>query len=203
MNTTTDWDEFRRRLNEAKAALAGDAAPEDEAHILNQRARKLAGETAAETAPGDLIELVEFALGGEHYALELALVREVCALKDFTPVPCTPDFVVGVINLRGEIHTIIDLRRFFDLPESGITELNKVLVVEGEGLRLGILADAIHGVCTVSRAKVEAPPPTLNSQQADYLLGVTGDRLIVLDAARIIVDPRLIVDEQVRDTDPI
>ncbi len=197
MKTTADFDEIRRSLEAAKAALAESAAPADDARVLDERARRLAGEAVAQTAPGDLLEVVEFALAGEHYALALALVREVCALKDFTPVPCTPDFVLGIINLRGEIHTIIDLKRFFDLPESGITDLNKVLILDGDGLRLGILADAIFGVRTVPRASVEAPPATVTGLRADYLLGVTGERLIVLDAAKILGDPRIVVNEQV------
>ena len=196
MKTTADFDEIRRSLDAAKAALAESAAPADDARVLDERARRLAGGAVAQTAPGDLLEVVEFALAGEHYALALARVREVCALKDYTPVPCTPDFVLGIINLRGEIHTIIDLQRFFDLPESGITELNKVLILDGDGLRLGILADAILGVRTVRRADVKAPPATVAGLRADYLLGVTGERLIVLDAAKILGDPRIVVNDQ-------
>ncbi len=197
MKTTADFDEIRRSLDAAKAALAESAVPADDARVLDERARKLAGEAADEEAPGDLIEVVEFALAGEHYALALAGVREVCGLKDYTPVPCTPDFVLGIINLRGEIHTIIDLKRFFDLPECGITELNKVLILDGDGLRLGILADAILGVRSVRRAEVAAPPATVAGLRSDYLLGVTGGRLIVLDAAKILGDPRIVVNEQV------
>ena len=70
----------------------------------------------AEVDARNLIEVVEFELAGERYGLALTSVRTVSVLKDITPVPCTPAFVVGVINLRGEIHTIIDLKKFFDLP---------------------------------------------------------------------------------------
>lgn len=201
MKTTADFEEIRRTLDMAKAALARGFPPADDASRLIERAHRLAGEAEAEVAPADLIAVVEFVLAGEHYALELTQVREVCALKDFTPVPCTPAFVLGIINLRGEIHTIIDLKRFFDLPESGITDLNKVLIIDGDGMRLGILADTILGVRTVLRADVRPPPPTLTEVRADYLLGITGERLIVLDATKFPGDARIVVNEHVRHAD--
>src|SRR5205823_3539980 len=119
---------------------------------------------------------------------------EVCVLKDLTPVPCTPAFVLGVINLRGEIHTVIDLKKFFDLPDAGITELNKVLLIEGDGMWLGILADAICGVRTLALEALQPALPTLTDVRADYLRGVTSEQLVVLDAKKIVSDPRILVD---------
>ena len=196
-----DWEELRRRLHAVRTSVDGDAASaaRDEQRILHERAHALAGEPAAETEPGGTIEVVVFDLVGEHYGIALLSVREVCSLKELTPVPCTPAFVLGIINLRGEIHTVIDLKKFFDLPESGISELNKILILESGDMRLGILADAIQGVRTVRLAEMEPSLPTLTGIRADYLRGVTNERLIVLDAARILSDEHLLVHDAAED----
>jgi purine-binding chemotaxis protein CheW len=99
--------------------------------------------------------------------------------------------------LRGKIRTVIDLKRFFDLPEKGITEANMILLLEHDGVQLGILADAIRGVRTLASTELQPGLPTLTGRRADYLRGVTTDRVIVLDAARLLADKRIVVDEQV------
>ena len=201
MNSPTDWDELRRRIEAAQKMLTGAeaAAPVDEQRILHERAEILAREPKAATPPRAMIEVVEFELGGERYGIRLARVSEVCALRELTPVPCTPAFVLGIINLRGEIHTIIDLRKFFDLPETGITELNHILIVNDPAMRLGILADAIRGVRTIAVDELQPSLPARTGVRADYVRGVTGDGLVVLDVARILGDERIVVSEEVAD----
>ena len=102
----------------------------------------------------------------------------------------------GIINLRGEIRTVIDLKRFFDLPDAGITELNKVILIRTGEMELGILADAILGVSRIPLAELQPAPPTFTAVRADYLRGITSSRLVVLDAARILSDPRILVDDK-------
>ncbi|MEA3211647.1 MAG: purine-binding chemotaxis protein CheW [Chthoniobacter sp.] len=180
-------------LSKSKRSLT----PEDETRILKERARELASEPVAASAPVDLIQVVEFELAGEGYGIELARVRQVIALKEITPVPCTPRFVLGIINLRGEIQTVIDIRKFFDLPDRGITQLNRIIVIQSEGLHLGILADAIRGVRTIPRDSLQPPGPTFTGVRADYLRGVTEDRMAVLDAAKILSDEGITIYEEV------
>ena len=165
--------------------------------ILKARARELAREPLAAELAGDLLEAVEFELASEHYAIALAQVREVSLLKELTPVPCTPPFVLGIINLRGEIRTVIDLKKFFDLTDKGITELNKIIIIEHDDMQLGILADAIRGVRRIRLNDLQPALPTLTGIRADYLRGVTSDRLVVLDAAKILSDNRILVNEEV------
>lgn len=192
-----DWDAIRQRLDVMRDEIAGETAlsPEQEAEILQARARELAREIGAGDAVSETLAVIEFALAGERYALPLAAVREVGVLKELTPVPGTPAFIAGIINLRGEIHTVIDLKQFFDLPDAGITQLNRVLVLAGEGLRLGVLADAVHGVRVLALDELQSALPTLTGIRAEYLRGITGDRLIVLDAARIVADEALLVND--------
>ena len=190
-----DWSEIRRRMEAVHAAIdcGTTLTAEEERRILQTRAHALA-EVPVGAADRATLEAVEFELAGESYAIALAQVREVGPLHDLTPVPGTPAFVLGIINLRGEIRTVIDLKKFFDLPDTGLTQLNQILILEHEDLQLGILADTVRGVRHIPLADLQSALPTLTDIRADYLRGVTGDRLVVLDAAKILSDPRLLVE---------
>ena len=195
----TDWDEVRRRLDAVRTAIdqGFTRTPAEELLILRERAQELAREPKTAEVAADTLEVVEFELASEHYALPLSMVRTVSVLKELTPVPCTPPFVLGIINLRGEIHTVVDLKKFFDLPDKGITELNKIIIIHHDDMQLGILADAIRGVRHILLHDLDPAMPTLTGIRADYLRGVTRDRLVVLDAARILSDQRILVAEEV------
>jgi purine-binding chemotaxis protein CheW len=165
--------------------------------VLRARARALAREELSKSAPEGSFEVVEFVLSGEQYGVENALVREVYPLKDLTPLPCTPAFVLGIINLRGQILAVMDLRRFFDLPVKGITDLNKVIVLQAGEVQVGILADAVVGMRSVAIDDLQPPLPTMTGIRAEYLRGVTSDRMAVLDAARILGDEKIVVHDEV------
>lgn len=192
------WTEIRRRLEAAGAAIGQQAAPahEEEERILRDRARELAREPEQAAAVAETLEVVEFALASERYAFPLAQVRTVSQLADLTPVPGTPAFILGIINLRGEIRTVIDLRKFFELPGAGITELNRIILIQHQEMELGILADAISGLRRIPLHDLQPALPTLTDLRADYLRGLTRDRLVVLDAVRIITDPRILLEDR-------
>lgn len=194
----TNWSEIRHRIDAVRETIERGFAPstEEEQQILKSRARHLAGEAAADVATADTVEVVEFDLASECYAFPLAQVCAVSLLRELTPVPCTPAFVLGIINLRGEIRTVIDLKKFFDLPASGITELNKIILIEQQQMLLGILADAIRGVRQLRLDELQPALPTLTDVRADYLRGITSSGLVVLDAAKILSDPRILVNDR-------
>ena len=195
----TDWAEIRNRIDAIRAASEQGftPSPDAERRILKARAQALAREPEESVSAGETLEAVEFDLASERYAFPLAQVREVSVLRELTPVPCTPPFVLGIINLRGEIRTVIDLKKFFDLPDAGLTELNKIILIEHDGWQLGILADAIRGVRRIPPGDLQPSLPTLTDRRADYLRGIASDRLVVLDAAKILSDPHLLVNEEV------
>lgn len=166
------------------------------AAILRARAADLARVRAAPPG-GDRLEIVEFSLAGERYGLELARLREVQPLGDLTPIPCTPPFVVGVVSVRGRIVAVLDLGLFFDLPRGGLHDLHRVLVVEADGLDVGILADDVAGSRTVPLADLRPPPATLTGARRTYVRGVTADGLAILDAAQILAEERVVVREEV------
>lgn len=89
--------------------------------------------------------MVEFLLAHEKYGIEPDYLREIFPLKTLTPIPCTPPFVLGVTNLRGEVLSVIDLKKFFELPDKGLTDFTKVIVLESETMAFGILADSVTG----------------------------------------------------------
>jgi purine-binding chemotaxis protein CheW len=165
--------------------------------ILRARAEALARTPPRDTRPEEQLEVVEFLLAHERYAIESSFVREVSPLRQLTPLPGTPPFVLGIINLRGTIVSIVDLKKFFDLPVKGLTDFNKVIIIGDERMEFGLLVDAVSGVHRIALAEIQAPLPTLTGIRREYLKGVTGERLVILDGAQILADPKLIVREEI------
>jgi len=194
-----NWREVQRRLEAARAAMERGWAPdaEEAKRILKARARALAREPAKDEADDDYIEVVEFMLAYEQYAVETRHVREIHPLEHLTPLPCTPAFVLGIVNVRGEILSVIDLRKFFDLPEKGLTDLNKVIVLESGPMVFGILADAVIGAKRIRLAGIQPSLPTLTGVREAYLKGVTSERTVILDAEKLLADETIVVQEQV------
>ena len=177
--------------------MSGAVVQPDTHAILRARAVALARPPEVSAADEAMLEVLEFRLAQEHYALETRHVREVYPLKSLTPLPTVPAFVLGIVNVRGRILPVLDLKRFFGLPDVGLTDLHRIIVVSGQEMELGLVADVSVGVRTILRSSLTPPPPMLNGIGADYVSGVTAERLIVLDLERIVMDPRIIVNEQV------
>ena len=117
-------------------------------------------------------------------------------MHELTPLPGTPLFVAGIINVRGQIVSVVDLKKFFDLPAKGLTDLNTVIILSDGHMQFGLLADAVAGVRRIPLLEMQPPLPTLTGIRQEYLQGVTGQRLVILDAAKILADPRVIVREE-------
>lgn len=193
-----DWTDINRRLDHLRLAIEGDWRPQPERvqEILRERARALAQPTHVDSAPQQQLELLEFSLAHERYGIASACVREVYPLTDFTPVPCTPPFVLGIVNVRGEIVSVIDIRKFFGLPTSGITDLNKVIIIHNDAMLFGIVVDSILDVCRIALADL-LPAANISGIGASYLLGVTPERMAVIDVEKLLDDKKIIVDEEV------
>jgi purine-binding chemotaxis protein CheW len=192
----TDWDTIHKRLAAVDAALEAGfpPAPEESRRILKARADMLAREPEEIKTEGSL-EIIEFLLANEYYALESRFVREVCPIRDYTPLPGTPPFVLGLVNVRGQIVSVIDIKKFFDLPEKGISDLNKTIIIHNDTMEFGILADDIIGVRTIAVNEIQPPFATLTGIREEYLLGITADRMALLDAGRLLADKRIIIHE--------
>lgn len=167
--------------------------PDEKVRILRERAEALARSTEDRGGPDEQVTVVEFMLAHERYALELSYIREVYPLKDVTPLPGVPDFILGIVNVRGQILSIVDIRRFFELPERGLTNLNQVIILQSDDMEFGILADEILGARSIPRSAIQTSLPTLTGIRAAYLKGVTGDRLVILDGEKILADEKMVV----------
>lgn len=194
-----DWDELRTRMESSLAALEHGfkPSPEKRENILKDRAARLAVEPEKKAGVEEYFEVVEFFLAHERYAVSSEYVREIYPLNELTPLPCTPRFVLGIVNVRGQILSVIDIKKFFDLPEKGLTDLNKVIILHSGDMEFGILADSIVGVRNLTPGEIETSLPTLTGIREEYLKGVTRDRLVVLDAGKLLADEKIVVHENV------
>jgi purine-binding chemotaxis protein CheW len=174
-----------------------DAKAADAERTLRARAQALARPPDRAPAKGSMLDLLEFRLASERYALETRHVQEVHPLRELTPLPCTPPFVLGIINVRGRILPVIDMKKFFELPDRGLTDLHRIILVRGNDIELGLLADVIVGVRSVASDSLQPSLPTLTGIRADYLKGIAEQHLVVLDLDRILSDPKIIVHEEV------
>jgi purine-binding chemotaxis protein CheW len=198
VHKTIDWTALLRRQEAASAALSEHPAPtpERERAVLKARAAELATTPPAAGA-GERLDCLEFRLSGESYAVEMSFISETVPLADFTPLFCTPPFVVGITNLRGRMVSIIDLRRFFSLPVIGLSNLNRVIVVGDGTMEFGILADAVVGMTSIARSELQPPPATCTGIRDGFLAGVTAGRLALLDLAKLMSDRSIVVHEEV------
>jgi purine-binding chemotaxis protein CheW len=193
-----NWNEIHQRLETARQALEqGTTRSAGESRdILRARARALAQEPKQARPTKALLEIVAFSLAAETYGLESTFVREVYPLKDFTPIPGVPPFVLGIVNVRGQILSIIDLKKFFNLPEKGLGQLNKLIILRNEQMELGILADDILGARSIELEALQGAPLTVSGIGAEYLRGVTADRVVILDAEKLLNDNQIVVHQE-------
>lgn len=191
------WEKIKKSLLKAQTTAAVPLQ-EEKKKILKLRAELLAQESQGSDKEV-CIEVVRFALSGEQYAIESKYIREVFPLRELTPLPCTPDFVLGVVNVRGQIHSIVDLKKLFNLPQGGENKLPKVILLHSPDLEFGILVDEITGSGPLPIAAIGPPLNTLTGIQLAYQRGVTVERLIVLAGEKILSDKRIIVDEEVNN----
>jgi purine-binding chemotaxis protein CheW len=165
--------------------------------LLKKRAIDLAKEPEQKRETSTATEIIEFTLADECYGIESSFVREVYPLKDFTTLPGVPSYILGIVNVRGQIIPVIDLKKFLNLPEKGLGELDKVIILSKEQMEFGILVDAINGTKAIYSEDVLPVPPTVTGIREEYLKGVTKERLIFLNATKLLSDKSIVVNEEV------
>lgn len=191
-----DWTGVRQRINDSLALIERGFSPteEEKKEILLARTQKLSKEPIQKQNGQKKIQIVEFLLASERYGIETSYIREIYPLKELTPLPGTPDFILGIVNVRGRILSVIDLKKFFDLPEKGLTDFNKLIILNEAEMEFGILGDVILGVREVSAEDIQPSLPTLTGIREEYLLGVTSERLILLDGQKILSDKKMKIE---------
>lgn len=139
---------------------------------------------------GDLLQLVIFQLGGEEFGVEIVKVQEIIRMPEITHIPQSPDFVEGVINLRGKIIVVVNLDKRFNLSLKDVDENSRIIVVEIGNNVVGMIVDSVNEVLRIPNSSVEPAPELVLSQiSRDYLKGVgkVDDRLLILlDLAKVL-----------------
>lgn len=165
--------------------------PSEVRRILVERAAALAVAPASE-ADEERMQVVPLAIDGEVYGIDALQVLEIQPVGRLVRVPSTPEFVAGVMNVRGRIHSILHLRRFLGLPNAASGRYSKVALVSA-GLTLGILADEVSDLRRVRLGDLGPAPIALTGVSEEYVRGVTPDLIVVLNLEGILADSRLIV----------
>ena len=136
---------------------------------------------------GEELKVILFTLANEHYGVEVDKVRTIERMMPLTRVPKTPPFVKGVINLRGVVIPVIDLRGRFNLPESDYTDNTRIIIVAvkdaSKQMEVGLIVDSANDVIDIDSDRIEEPPELVGGIRAKYLRGVAklkDDRLLVL-----------------------
>lgn len=163
-------------------------------------ALRQAFERAAERRPGedeetaeDVVQILTFSLGDEWYGFRLRHLVEIIGGVEPTPVPYTPDFLPGLINHRGTVVGVVDLKRVFGLPGRFRRDTGRIVLVRAESVVAGFLADAISDIVGVPTAAIEPPLSTMERVKAEYMEGcVRLDRglLVLLDSQTLIHELR-------------
>ena len=142
-------------------------------------------------------KLVSFLLGDEWYAEDIGCIQEVNRLQEITELPGLPEYILGVINLRGKIIPIMDLKKRLGMQQTEPDEKSRILVVSHRGSMIGVLVDSVHQVIELSSSMVSEPPATVASNRYIRGIGRVDDRLIfILDLRAIFDDSELSSGEE-------
>lgn len=164
-------------------------------NILKERAKILSKPKEQEEIKGEYIEILVFKLAKERYGIETKYAKEVQPLKDFTPLPCAPSFIFGLINVRRKILAVIDLKALFGLPKDG--EQNTVVILKEGQKEFGLLGDGFEEIQKVPINSIQTSLPTLTGIRQEWLKGITLDGVIVIDGKKLILSKEIIVDQMV------
>jgi purine-binding chemotaxis protein CheW len=214
-----DWKAIHQRLADVRAAM------EESAEVSVEELRRVWARRAAELArapegadEGEHIELLMMRLGREAYGVEARYVYYVKVADLISYVPRVPDWVAGVVNLRGRILSVLDLRRLFDLPSAEVEEDDELdteetgpylVVVETANMEIALLVDDVLTVESVPVSQIQGVVGTVRGLHPEYVLGVvarndvdpdageSGSVVVVLDLAALLADERLIVHEEI------
>jgi purine-binding chemotaxis protein CheW len=135
------------------------------------------------------LQIVGFRVGRETFGVPISLVHEIVRVPDITAVPEAPEYVEGVINLRGRIISVIDLRKRFGEKEIAANKKNRILVVEVEGRMFGLIVDTASEVLKVPEAEIDLPPNVFEEGELNYVTGVgklRGRLIIMIDLTKIL-----------------
>ena len=130
----------------------------------------------------NIIQLVSFMIDDVEYGVDILSVHEILRLMEITRLPNTPDFIKGVINLRGHVIPVVDTRKRFGLPDTESTDLTRIIVIESDEKKVGLMVDDVYQVVRIPGVYVDAPSDLIEGVSEDFVAGIgrLHDRLIVI-----------------------
>ena len=198
MSIGLDWQEAYRRLEKVRQTLDADEMrpSEDVQRILMNRARAFARPETTQPVSTEPLELMVFRLGGEGYGIESVHVLEVLALRQLTLVPSAPPVLLGIMNHRGRILPVLDLRHLFGLSRQAVADAGRIVAVEAGEMRFGFQVEEVIGTMRVD-AHVLGPPSHQVEESGRRIpaRGVTADMITVLDVQALASDPRIVINQ--------
>lgn len=145
----------------------------------------------SQSADGPVQQYVTFKLDQETYGLNVMQIQEVLRHTEIAPVPGAPDYVMGIINLRGNVVTVIDTRRRFGLSDADVTDATRIVVLEAESQVIGILVDSVAEVVYLRQSEIETAPNVGNEESARFIQGVcnkNGELIILVEFEKMLTD---------------
>ena len=136
-------------------------------------------------------QLVVFDLNEEAYGVDISQVREIIRMQEITRVPRAPEFIKGVINLRGKVIPVVNLRARFSMPGTERTDEHCIVAADVSGQNIGMVVDAVMEVSRIPSSSIEPPSNVITTNDSEYLTGIvkTDEKLIILlDIAKVISD---------------
>jgi len=144
-----------------------------------------------EAVEDPVIQWVTFRLDGETYGINVMQVQEVLRMTEIAPVPGAPDYVIGIINLRGNVVTVIDTRKRFGLMPTEADDSTRIVIIESDNNIVGILVDSVAEVVNLRGSQIETAPNVGNEESSKYIQGVFSrdeDILILVDLNKFLSD---------------
>lgn len=193
----SDWKTIAEKISKAKEAVKTDhdKTSDENFEILRKRAEDLAHFEDKSKADIEQISVLEFILGQEKYAIKTENLKEIIESNQITEIPCTPAYIYGVINIRGKIVTVIDLKKYLKLDYVGINDRSSIIVAMFEDNLVGIVADMVTGIKTIEVSDIQKTTPTLKNIKDSYVHGITSDTIIILEIDRILSDNAILVND--------
>ncbi|PCI43391.1 MAG: chemotaxis protein CheW [Moraxellaceae bacterium] len=148
-------------------------------------------QTAQKIADDPILQWVTFRLDDETYGINVMQVQEVLRYTEIAPVPGAPMYVLGIINLRGNVVTVIDTRQRFGLKVDKVTDNTRIVIIEAEGQVVGILVDSVSEVVYLRQSEIETTPSVGNEESAKFIQGVcnkNGELLILVELDKLLTD---------------
>lgn len=143
----------------------------------------------AQGAKDPVLQWVTFRLDNETYGINVMQVQEVLRVTEIAPVPGAPDYVLGIINLRGNVVTVIDTRKRFGLMPKEADDSTRIVIIEADKQVVGILVDAVAEVVDLRASEMESAPHVGNDESSKYIQGVAsrnGELLILVDLNKLL-----------------